>query len=168
MRYLALGVLGALACLSLTGTPAFAQSPDAAVTAPITAFMTAFNKGDMAGAAATHAAAADLVIVDEVAPYAWHGAKAFQEWVAALGAADAKAGNTAQKVAIGAPTRIEVDGTRAYVIVPATYTFTAKGGVAMRARSQMTFTLEKGASGWLIHGWTWTGPKASKASAAGK
>ena len=163
MRYLA---LGALACLLLTATPAFAQPPDAAVTAPITAFMTAFNKGDVAGAAATHAAVPDLVIVDEVAPYAWHGAKAFQEWAAALGAADAKAGNTDQKVVVGAPTRVEVEGTRAYVIVPATYTFTAKGGVAMRARSQMTFTLEKGASGWLIHGWTWTGPKPSKAAPA--
>ena len=165
MRYLA---LAALTCLTMTGTPAFAQSPDAAVTAPITAFMTAFNKGDMAAAAATHAAGPDLVIVDEVAPYAWHGAKAFQEWTAALGAADAKAGTTGQRVAIGAPTRVEVEGTRAYVIVPATYSFTAKGGVAMHARSQMTFTLEKDASGWLIHGWTWTGPKASKAGTTAK
>ena len=73
-----------------------------------------------------------------------------------------------QRVAIGAPTRVEVEGTRAYVIVPATYSFTAKGGVAMRARSQMTFTLEKDASGWLIHGWTWTGPKASKAGTTAK
>jgi ketosteroid isomerase-like protein len=163
MRHLA---LGALACLLLTGARASAQPPSAAVTAPITAFISAFNKGDMPGAAATHAAVPDLVIVDEVAPYAWHGAKAFQEWAADLGAADAKAGNTDQKVVVGAPTRVEVEGTRAYVIVPATYTFTAKGGVAMRARSQMTFTLEKGASGWLIHGWTWTGPQASKAGGA--
>jgi len=130
--------------------------------------MTAFNKGDVAGAAATHAAVADLVIVDEVAPYVWHGTKAFHAWVADLGAEDTKRGIADQKVTIGAPTRVEVSGADAYVIVPATYTFTAKGGVAMRARSQMTFTLEKGASGWLIHGWTWTGPKASKASAAGK
>jgi hypothetical protein len=28
----------------------------------------------------------------------------------------------------------------------------------------MTFTLKKGAGGWLIHGWTWTGPRARKAS----
>jgi hypothetical protein len=160
MRYL---VAGALACLSMT-TPAFAQATDPAVVAPITTFMTAFNKGDVAGAAATHAAVADLVIVDEVAPYAWHGPKAFQTWAADLGASDAKAGITEQKVVIGAPTRVEVAGTRAYVIVPATYTYTQKG-VAMRAASQMTFTLQKDAGGWLIHGWTWTGPKASKAAA---
>jgi ketosteroid isomerase-like protein len=165
MRYLTLAGLGALACLLMT-TPAAAQAADPAVVAPITTFMTAFNKGDVAGAAATHAAVADLVIIDEVAPFAWHGPQAFQNWAASLAAADAKAGNTNQKVVIGAPTRVEVDGTSAYVIVPATYSFTARGGVAMRAVSQMTFTLEKGAGGWLIHGWTWTGPKASKAGAA--
>jgi len=160
MRYVA---LGALACLLMT-TPAYAQAADPAVVAPITAFMTAFNKGDVAGAAATHAAVADLVIVDEVAPYSWHGAKAFQSWAADLGASDAKRGITDQKVVIGTPTRVEVEGASAYVIVPATYTFTEKG-VAMRAASQMTFTLRKGAGGWLIHGWTWTGPKAAKAAA---
>ena len=65
---------------------------------------------------------------------------------------------------IGAPTRVEVEGTSAYVIVPATYTYSEKG-VAMRAVSQMTVVLKKGASGWLIHGWTWTGPKPTKAAA---
>ena len=57
MRYLA---LGALACLLMT-TPAYAQATDPAVVAPITTFIDAFNKGDVAGAAATHAAVADLV-----------------------------------------------------------------------------------------------------------
>ena len=118
----------------------------------------------MAGAAATHAAVPDLVIIDEVAPYAWHGAKAFHAWAADLGASESKRGITDQKVVIGAPTRVEVEGTSAYVIVPATYTYTEKG-VAMRAVSQMTVVLKKGASGWLIHAWTWTGPKPTKAAA---
>ena len=82
--------------------------------------------------------------------------------MADLGAADAKRGVTDQKVVIGAPTRVEVEGASAYVIVPATYTFSEKG-VAMQAASQMTFVVKKGASGWLIHGWTWTGPKPTKA-----
>jgi hypothetical protein len=151
----------------MTGTPAFAQSPDAAVMVPITTFIAAFNKGDMAGAAATHAADADLVIVDEVAPYAWHGLQAFHDWAASLAADDAKAGNTDQKVVIAAARRIEMAGDAAYVIVPAVYTFKAKG-VAMREPAQMTFTLKKGPSGWLIHGWTWTGPKPSKVAPAAK
>jgi hypothetical protein len=38
----------------------------------------------------------------------------------------------------------------------------------MREAAQMTFALKKGASGWLIHGWTWTGPKPQRAAAPGK
>ncbi|MEO5824127.1 MAG: hypothetical protein ABIT71_26770 [Vicinamibacteraceae bacterium] len=157
MRLLA---LAALTCLTLSA-PAYAQTADPAVVAPISAFLAAFNKGDVAGAAATHVADASLVIVDEAAPYVWHGAKAVQAWATDLSAADTKGGITEQKVVLGAPTRVEVTGAAAYVIAPAVYTFKEKG-VAMRTASQMTFTLTKGASGWLISSWTWTGPKASK------
>jgi hypothetical protein len=38
----------------------------------------------------------------------------------------------------------------------------------MREAAQMTFVLKKGASGWLIHGWTWTGPKPTPAAASSK
>ena len=41
--------------------------------------------------------------------------------------------------------------------MPAVYTF-KEGGVAMREAAQMTFRLKKGAGGWLIDAWTWTGP----------
>jgi hypothetical protein len=160
MRTLMLGVLAALAVVR----PAFAQTVDPAVVAPINAFVSAFNKGDVAAAAATHASVADLYIVDEAPPYAWHGTKAVQTWLHDLGAADAKAGVADQQVAISAPTRVETNGTAAYVIVPAVYTFKEKG-VAMREAAQMTFFLKKSSAGWLIHGWTWTGPKASKAAA---
>ena len=159
MRYLALGAVVCL-CLSV-GTAVHAQSPDPQITAPITKFVDAFNKGDMAGAAATHAAGADLVIIDEVAPYLWRGAKALQTWSADLEADAKKKGITEQKVTISAATRVESTATAAYVVVPAVYTFKEKG-VAMSESAQFTFTLQKGASGWLIHGWTWTGPKAKK------
>ncbi len=130
--------------------------------------MEAFNKGDTAGAAATHAADADLVIIDEVAPYLWRGSQAFQTWTADLDRNDKKRGVSDQKVSIGAVKRIESDGTSAYVIVPSSYTYKEKG-VAMRETAQMTFTLKNGATGWLIHGWTWTGAKAQKLSGtAGK
>jgi ketosteroid isomerase-like protein len=159
MRTLVLALIASLAVVS----PAFAQAADPAIVAPINTFVTAFNKGDVAAAAATHTSVADLIIIDEVPPYAWHGPKAVQTWLADLGAADAKAAVTDQQVAISAPTRVEATGTAAYVIVPAVYTFKEKG-VAMREAAQMTFFLKKGASGWLIHGWTWTGPKPSKAA----
>ncbi len=164
MRYLAVAAI-VCGCLSL-GSPAQAQT-DPQVMAPINKFMETFNKGDAAGAAATHAAEADLVIIDEVAPYAWHGAQAFMAWATDLQNNDKSQGITDEHVSVGAATRVETSGDAAYVIVPTVYTFTQKG-VAMRAAAQMTVVLKKGADGWLIHGWTWTGPRARKVASTGK
>jgi ketosteroid isomerase-like protein len=150
-------------CLLLAST-ARAQAVDPQLMAPITKFMDTFNKGDMAGAASTHVADAGSFIADEVPPFMWTGPKAFEAWSAALDA-DAKAkGMTEPAVKIGTATRSEVSGDHAYVIVPATFTYKAKG-VAMHEAAQMTFVLQKGATGWLIHGWTWTGPRPKKAAA---
>jgi hypothetical protein len=158
--------LGAIVCVGLC-MAVQAQTADPQVMAPINKFLEAFNKGDAAGAAATHASEADLVIIDEVPPYLWRGAQAFQTWAADLERDDKKRGVTDQKVSIGVATRIETDGVGAYVVVPSVYTFKQQG-VAMRETAQMTFTLKKSASGWLIHGWTWTGPKARKVTGAAR
>jgi hypothetical protein len=163
MRYL---TLGAIVCLCVgISTAARAQTADPQVMAPINKFIEAFNKGDMAGAAATHASDADLAIIDEVPPYLWRGAQSFQTWAADLTSDDKKNGITDEKVSIGAATRVEMNAAAAYVVVPSVYTFKQKG-VAMREAAQMTFTLKKSASGWLIHGWAWTGPKARKVTSA--
>jgi hypothetical protein len=156
-----------MVCLCLgSGAGLQAQTADPQMIAPIQKFMDSFNKGDMAGAAATHASEADLVIVDEVAPFLWRGPRAFQQWSTDLDNDAKKQGITEPMVKVGAPTRTEVSGDQAYVVVPAVYTFKQRG-VAMRASAQMTFALKKGPGGWLIHGWTWTGPKARKAQASG-
>ena len=160
MRELMLGV----ALCALTAGNASAQAPAAEVTAPIVKFMDAFNKGDMAGAAATHMPGPDLVIIDEVAPFVWRGADAFKNWAAALDADSKKQAITDQKVTISAPTRTETSGDTAYVIVRAVYAFKLKGA-AMREAAQMTFVLKKGAGGWLIAAWTWTGPKPTRGTA---
>lgn len=157
-------ILGVAVC-ALTAVTAAAQAPAGDVAAPIRTFIDAFNKGDMAGAAATHAIGPDLVIIDEVPPFTWHGADGFKAWAAALDTESKKAGMTDQKVTISAPTRTELSGDTAYVVVPAVYTFTLKGA-AMRESAQITCVLKKGASGWLIAGWTWTGPKPAAAKTA--
>lgn len=159
MRDLTVGIV---VCL-LMGAVAGAQTSDPQLIAPIQKFIESFNKGDMAGAAATHAAETDLVILDEVAPFLWRGARAFQQWSTDLDNDAKKKGITDQMVKIGAPTRTETSGDQAYVVVPAAYTFKERG-VAMREDAQMTFALRKGPSGWLIHGWTWTGPKPTGAT----
>lgn len=144
------------------GAPSLTWAADPQLMAPIQKFIDSFNKGDAAAAAATHSATDDLVIIDEVAPFVWRGASAFSAWAGDLEADSQKNGITDQMVTIKPATREVTDGQRAYVIVPALYSFKQKG-VAMREAAQMTFVLKKGASGWLIHGWTWTGPAPSPA-----
>ena len=163
MRYLTIVV----AALVLVAPPAAAQMPDPQIVAPIQKFIDSFNKGDVAAAAAAHAATADLVIIDEVPPYVWHGAKAFQAWGADLESDAKKNGITDPKVTLGAVTRIEKSGDQSYVVVPTVYTFKLRG-TSMREAAQMTFVLKKDATGWLIHGWTWTGPKPRPAGGAAK
>jgi hypothetical protein len=158
--------LAALVSFALTA-PAHAQTADADVMAPIQKFVDSFNKGDAAGAAATHAAGADLTIIDEVPPYLWRGAKAFQSWSADLDSDAKKNGISDQSVTLSAATRTERNADTAYVIVPAVYSFKQRG-TAMREAAQMTFVLRRGASGWLIHAWTWTGPKAQATAAPAK
>jgi ketosteroid isomerase-like protein len=157
-------LLSAVVASLLLGSIAHAQAVDPQLMAPINKFMDTFNKGDIAGAASTHVADAETFILDEVPPFMWVGAKAFDAWGAALDADAKKQGMTEPAVKIGAATRAEIDGDHAYVIVPATFTFKLKG-VPMREAAQMTYVLKKTATGWLIHGWTWTGPRPSKVAA---
>ena len=148
----------ALAALSgLLAAPAVhAASP--AVEAPIHQMIASFNKGDIKAAKATHVASP--MIMDEVAPYAWSGPKAFDSWSSALTKAEAAEGKTGGKVAIGAPIRETIVGDRAYVVTPSTYTFKQKGQT-MREAGTMTIVLIKGKAGWKIQAWTWTSPEAA-------
>ena len=134
-----------------------AVTPGPQITAPIHQFIDAFNKGDNKTAAAAHWTA-DLAITDEVPPYRWSGPTAFAAWAHDLAANDAKQGIANEAVTLGAVTRTETDGRRAYVVIPAVYQF-KQHGVAMHETAQMTFALRKGPGGWRISAWTWTGPK---------
>ena len=165
MRHLIL--VTSVCAFMVTPASAHAQAPDPQLIAPIQKFIDSFNKGDTAGAMTTHAAGPDLTIIDEVPPFIWRGAKAFQAWSTTLESVSKQAGITDQKVSLSAPTRTESSGDSAYVIVPAVYTYKEKG-VDMREAAQITFALKKGTSGWLITAWTWTGPKPQRAAAPGK
>jgi ketosteroid isomerase-like protein len=153
MRVLMLGLAMAL------GPPgALAAAPtEAELAAPVRQFFDAFDKGDMAGAAAAYAPG-DITIVDEVPPFIWRGPDALKAWAAALGADVAKRDQTEPSVSLGEVFRSEVDGDKAYVIIPAIYAYKEKGK-PMHDPARMTFTLTLGEAGWKITSWTWTGPK---------
>ncbi len=155
-------LIAALVCsIGLVGAAA-AETPDTAqFSAPIHQFINNFNKGDATAAAAAHATTG-LVIIDEVPPYQWQGPGAFKAWGDALAAYDKSQGITNEFVKLGEITRTEVGGDRAYVIVDVVYRF-KQHGAEMKEPAQMTFTMQKAATGWLITSWTWTGPTPKKA-----
>lgn len=157
-------VLGLVALIGLVATVQ-AAPPDAQVVAPVKQFLDSFNKGDTKGAAAAHAA--EVTIIDEVAPHMWQGRGAFEAWARDLGAHDKKLGITDQKVTLGEATTVVVSGDHAYVVNPATYVYKEQGK-AMRETAQMAFALAKEASGWKIAGWTWAGTPPKADASAGK
>jgi len=147
-------IVGA-ACLAALCASSATAAANAELEAPIHQFIDDFNKGDAAGAAAAHLAS--VSIIDEVPPHLWTGPKAFETWAADLAKNDMAKGISKETVTLGAVKREVVDGKTAYVVIAATYTFDQKGR-AMHEPAQMTFAMRKGADGWKIAGWTWTGP----------
>ncbi|HUD57171.1 MAG TPA: hypothetical protein VMR02_18200 [Terracidiphilus sp.] len=132
------------------------------VTAPIRQFIDAFNSGDTK---AEYAACAkgDIVIIDEFAPHLWVGVHAPQQWAADYDKHAQATGVTEGRVTYGLPTRKEIEGDKAYVIVPTVYLYKERGK-ALTEEGQLTLTLRVEAGAWKITGWTWTGvtPHAAK------
>ncbi|MFI4933288.1 MAG: nuclear transport factor 2 family protein [Caulobacterales bacterium] len=129
--------------------------------APINQFIDSFNKGDVAGAAAAHAAT-DLTIIDEVPPHIWRGPGAFNAWVSDLMANDKAHGMSGENVVLGTPLKQVISGDKGYVVLAVTYTY-KQNGVNMSEPAEMTFALVSGAGGWKIAGWAWDGTEPQKA-----
>jgi uncharacterized protein DUF4440 len=143
-----------LACGVVAGV-GFGAAGD--VTAPIRQFIDGFNKGDTKSAFAAYASG-DIVIVDEFAPHRWVGPHAAQEWAADYDKHAQATGVTDGIVKYGAPTRTEIEGKGAYVIVPTVYSY-KEHGKPVAENGQMTFVLVEEGGGWKISGWTWSGGK---------
>ena len=144
-------IVAVIASLAAGLAPATAALAGTTPVGTVHAFVDAFDKGDVAGAAATQAA--DVSILDEMAPHAW---KSFGDWAGAL-MADAKAnGQSGNKVTLGDVIRAEDNGDTAYVTMAAIYSYSQKG-VAMSEPARMVFALRKTAGDWKITAWAWAG-----------
>lgn len=131
---------------------------DSEVTAPIHQFIDGFNSGDTTSAYAAYATG-DIMIVDEFAPFHWFGPRAAQAWAADLDKLMKAEHGTDARVKYGPPTRTEVEGDSAYVVVPTTYMYKQQGK-PMVEKGQMTFVLQSQAGAWKIIAWTWAGERA--------
>jgi ketosteroid isomerase-like protein len=142
-----------LALVVLIGGAAVAQDNQAVVT-PVRQFVDAFNKGDAKGVAATCADSAS--IIDEFAPYAWHGANACAKWMSDYFADAKKNGMTEGMVSMGTPRHVDVTGDVAYVVAPTEFSYKLKGKATKESGAALTIVLKKGAQGWRITAWSWT------------
>jgi len=123
------------------------------VIKPAHEFMDTFNKGDTKGAVAKCADA--VAIVDEFAPFVWHGTGACATWMKDYDADAARRGITDGVFTLGTPLHVDVDGNHAYLVIPSTYAFKLKGKAVKETGSLFTFAMLKGPKGWRIVGWSW-------------
>ena len=144
-----LKVFVVLAFAALASVPAAASERTDAM-APVHQFVDGMNKGDMKSALA--ACSDEVSIIDNVPPHEWHGAGACAKWADALDADSKKNGVTDVVFTLGKPRHVNIEGDRAYAVIPAHYTYNMKGKKAHQA-GMLTVALQKGTAGWRMTGW---------------
>lgn len=147
-------VMIAIAVALVTAGTLFAadKTERANVLAAVTRLVDAFNKGDSNAVIA--GGTDEMSIIDEFAPYEWHGAGTCAKWLADYDANAKKNGITDGVVTLGKTRHVDVDGDRAYVVVSTGYTW-KEYGKAKKESAVWTLTLQKGKNGWLLTGWCW-------------
>ncbi len=137
----------------LAAAPAIATE-ESDVMAPVHQFIDGFNKGDTKTALA--ACAEQTSIIDEFPPHEWHGAGACSNWANDFDADAKKNGITDGVVTLSKPRHADVTADRAYLVIPADYSFKQNGKQMKETGSSLTVALQKGTDGWRIVGWAWT------------
>lgn len=162
----ALALAAPLPALAQDSPPAPAVSPAEAteIVATITRFTDAVNAGNQQVAIAHFTA--DASITEDVAPYRWQGPGAGAQWLLAMWENGQRAGLANIAMTLGVPTRVEVSGDHAYVVLPGALTF-EMGGQPHRDDGTLTFALQKSEGAWLIGSLAWAGgPRAPASSDA--
>jgi SnoaL-like domain len=138
--------------VALAVAPA-AASETTEVMATVHQFIDGLNKGDTKTALA--ACAAPSSIIDEFPPHEWQGVTACADWSNDFDTYNKKSGITDPIATLGKPKHVDITGDRAYVVVPATYTYKQNGKRATESGSILTVALQKVTAGWRITGWAW-------------
>jgi len=137
----------------LAGFAVAAENPEqAAAMKTVNQFVDGFNKADGKTMLAT--CAHQTSIIDDFPPHTWQTCSV---WLNDYNAWARKNGVTDGVVTLGDPKHVDVTGDhRAYVVVPATFTYTSGGKSMKQSGSTWTLVLQKGTAGWRITAWTWS------------
>ena len=127
-----------------------------ATTDPLAAvhhYIDAFNRGDGEAMAATFAVPGS--ILDGMAPHAWQGPTASQDWYRDVLIEGEQHGASGYFVTLGEPLHCNTTGDSAYVVVPATMTFNVRGQQVRQTGAIFSVALRRLAEGWRIAAWAW-------------
>ena len=122
--------------------------------AAVAQYIDAFNNGDAEVMAATFDETGS--ILDGMPPHLWQGARATQDWYRDVLAEGELHGASGYFVTLGEPLHDNITGDSAYVVVPATMTFTVGGEVVTQTGAVFTVALRQRTDGWRIAAWAWT------------
>jgi ketosteroid isomerase-like protein len=113
----------------------------------------AFNKGDPKALAAT--CAVPMQILDGMSPHVWQGPTAIEDWYRDVLTAGEREGASGYHLALGEPRHVDITGDRAYVVVPASMTFSVHGNQVTQTGSVFTVALRKVGDEWRLTAWAW-------------
>jgi len=122
-------------------------------------YIDAFNRGDPKAMAAM--CANPMSILDGMSPHVWHGATATQDWYKDVLVEGEHLDAKGYYVTLGEALHANVTRDAAYVVVPATMTFTLNGKRVTQSGAFFTVALRKLPGGWRLAGWAWTKGTAS-------
>jgi ketosteroid isomerase-like protein len=116
-------------------------------------YLDAFNRGDPKAMAATFAVPGQ--ILDGMAPYAWQGPTASEDWYKDVLSEGKAHGACGYLVSVEEPLHNNVTGDSAYLVLPATMTFDLKGKKVAQSGAVFKDALRKTADGWRVAAWAW-------------
>jgi ketosteroid isomerase-like protein len=116
-------------------------------------YIDAFNKGDVKAMAAT--CAVPMSILDGLSPHAWQGPTAIEDWYGDVIAAGEREGASGYFITPGEPRHVDVTGDRAYVVLPATMSFSIHGKPVTQTGSVLVVALRKLGAAWRLTAWAW-------------
>jgi ketosteroid isomerase-like protein len=133
------------------------QSDSAEILSFIGGFVDAVNRGD--GATAIASLTPNVTIVEDLAPFRWHGPTAGAEWLGAMFENAQRLGIASVFMQLGRASRIEVEGAHAYAVVEGQLQY-GGDGPPLRSDGILTFVLLREGD-WSISVLVWSGPEAT-------
>lgn len=141
-----------LVLAGLLASPATAAGPGGAIMATVNGAIAAANADSAAGVNAYFTPSSS--VVDEFAPYHWSGPSAAAAWWTALDRMDVATHTVHLHATVQTITQFHVTGNLAYVVVPMSITFTARGKPG-HEMGLWALTMRRTGSTWRIATAAW-------------